>query len=92
MQKQTLTTENYTHCYYCFRTRQAGISEIYDPKSETYAYNSYCLEQELTKEIYSVEFNFLEDAIEHINEEFGNWEFRDLSLKKQECGSCDNAK
>ena len=92
MSDTTLTAANYTYCYYVFRTRQAGVAEIYDPIKCLYVYNSYCLEQKLLKEIYSVEFSFLDDAIAHINAEFGNWEFRNIMLKKSACNGCDNAK
>ncbi len=85
-----LTTQNYGWCFFKFRDRQAGVTEIYDPAAECYHYNSCCLEQKLLKEIYTREFAFLDDALEHANLEFGNWEFQDLSLKKPACGSCDN--
>ena len=85
-----LTAENYSWCVFKFRDRQAGVSEIYDPEEERYRYNSYCLEQKLLKEIYTQEYAFLDDALEHTNLEFGNWEFQDLSLKKPACGSCAN--
>ncbi|MDE3269114.1 MAG: hypothetical protein OYH77_02390 [Pseudomonadota bacterium] len=86
-----LTTLNYTYCYYVFRSRQAGVTAIYDPTQQLYVYNSYCLEQKLLKEIYSIEFGFLDDALAHINTEFGNWEFRNILLKKPACNGCDNA-
>ena len=85
-----LTPHNYGWCVFKFRERQAGVTEIYDPGAECYHYNSYCLEQKLLKEIYTREFAFLDDALEHSNREFGNWEFQDLSLKKPACGSCAN--
>ena len=85
-----LTAQNYGWCLFKFRDRQAGVTEIYDPAAECYHYNSYCLEQKLLKEIYTREFAFLDDALEHTNLEFGNWEFQDLNLKKPACGSCNN--
>ena len=72
------------------RPVKQGVTEIYDPVAKCYRYNSYCLEQKLLKEIYSQEFDFLDDALGHSNLEFGNWEFQDLSLKKPACGSCAN--
>lgn len=85
-----LTVDNYGWCFFKFRDRQAGVSEIYDPEEGRYRYNAYCLEQKLLKEIYTQEYAFLDDALEHTNLEFGNWEFQDLSLKKPACGSCAN--
>ena len=85
-----LTTQNYSWCFFKFRDRQAGVAEVYNPHTQHYRYNAYCLEQKLLKEIYTQEFDFLEDALEHTNLEFGNWEFHDLSLKKPACGSCAN--
>ena len=89
-QQQTLTADNYSHCFFRFRDRQAGISEIYDPDSELYRYNCYCVEQTVLKELYTLEFAFLDDALVHINDEFGNWEFCDFAPQKNECGSCQN--
>jgi hypothetical protein len=40
-----LTEENYSHTVLVFRDRQAGVSEIFDPESETFTYNAYCLEK-----------------------------------------------
>ena len=85
-----LASENYTYCFFRFRDRQAGVTEIFDPLANLYRYNSYCLEQKLLKEIYSAEFAFLEDALAHTNAEFGNWEFQDITLKKSDCASCQN--
>lgn len=89
-QQQSLTTDNYSHCFFRFRDRQAGVSEVYDPDDGLYRYNCYCVEQTILKELYTVEFSFLEDALVHINSEFGNWEFCDFAPQKSECGSCQN--
>ena len=81
-----LTEENYLTKVFQFRDRQAGVSEIYDPTTETYTYNAYCLEKKLMKELFTVEHDFLTDAIDLINDEFGTWELVDLN--DSGCGSC----
>ena len=82
-----LTPENFDHTILVFRERQAGVGVVYDPDSESYTYNAYCVETKLMKELYTVEYDFLDDALEAVNEEFGNWEKTDLAAKKG-CGSC----
>jgi hypothetical protein len=82
-----LTEENYAHCILQFRDRQAGVSVVYDPDFDTYAYNSYCIEAKLLKELFTCEYEFLADALAVVNDEFGQWELVDLSAK-QGCGSC----
>lgn len=82
-----LTDTNYDHTVLVFRERQAGISVIYDPDAERYSYNVYCVETKLLKELFTVEFDFLEDALSAVNDEFGTWEKVDLSAKKG-CGTC----
>lgn len=82
-----LNEENYTHAILQFRDRQAGVSEVYDPESDAYTYNAYCIEAKLLTELYSCEFEFLRDALDVINDEFGQWDLVDLSTKSG-CGSC----
>lgn len=82
-----LTEENFSHSILKFRDRQAGVSSIYDPESERYTYNAYCIESQLLKELFTCEYEFLSDAVTAINEEFGQWELVDLSAKSG-CGSC----
>ncbi len=82
-----LNEENYTHSILQFRDRQAGVSEVYDPNSDSYTYNAYCIEAKILTELYSCEFEFLRDALDVINDEFGQWELIDLSAKSG-CGSC----
>lgn len=82
-----LTANNFDHTVLVFRERQAGVSVVYDPLEDSYSYNAYCLETKLMKELYSIEFDYLEDALGVINEEFGNWEKSDLAAKPG-CGSC----
>jgi len=82
-----LTPENYDHTILQFRDRQAGVSVVFDPVSESFTYNAYCIEAKILKELFTCEYDFLEDALEVVNEEFGNWEILDLAAKKG-CGSC----
>ncbi len=82
-----LNTENFDHKVLSFRDREAGVSVIFDPDSKQFTYNAYCLELKLMRELYSCEFYFLEDALNHIEEEFGSWELKELT-KKSGCGSC----
>lgn len=86
--KQRLTIDNYLTSVFRFRDRQAGVSIIYDPDAELYTYNAYCLETEIMKELFTVEHDYLEDALELINQEFGNWELVDLAEQKSSCSSC----
>lgn len=81
-----LTEENYSHTVLVFRDRQAGISEVFDPETESFSYNAYCLEKKLMKELYSCEYDFLADALDRINEEFGTW--TPESFDKKGCGNC----
>ena len=39
------------------------------------------------KELFTVEFDFLDDALQLINDEFGSWEIDSLGTEKSECGS-----
>ena len=87
--EKMLDEQSYTSQVFVFRTRQAGVSVIYDPHLEKYIYNAYCIETELLKELYSQEFQHLEEALDRINDEFGNWELKQLFQKKDSgCGSC----
>lgn len=85
--KSKLTPDNYTHSVLVFRDRQAGVSEIYDPNENLYSYNAYCLEKKLVKELFTCEYEFLEDALHVVNEEFGTWEVESFEEDKG-CGSC----
>jgi hypothetical protein len=82
-----LTSSNFDHAILRFRERQAGIGVIYDPDDDKFTYNAYCLETKLLEELYSCEFEFLDDALDVINQEFGSWELVDLSAKEG-CGTC----
>ena len=83
-----LTESNFLESVYCFRDRQAGVSVIYDPGQAAFQYNAYCLEKKLLKDLVSVEFRFLSDALGYINSEFGNWPLLPLSESSSGCGSC----
>ncbi|MFK7824751.1 MAG: hypothetical protein AB8G05_11370 [Oligoflexales bacterium] len=83
-----LTEENYESDFLRFQDRQAGVSLVYDPCEERYYYNAYCVETKLLKELFSVEYRFLEEALETVNDEFGTWELVSFDKKKSGCGSC----
>jgi hypothetical protein len=82
-----LTSENYDKSFLRFRDRQAGVGVVYCPDENRYFYNSYCIETKILKELMSVEFDFLEDALELVNDEFSTWEKVDFEPEKG-CGSC----
>lgn len=88
MNLQPLTSENYLHSYLNFGDRQAGISLVYCHEKEKFYYNAYCLESKLLKELFSVEYEFLEDALVTLNSEFGQWELK--SHDKTENKGCDS--
>ncbi len=82
-----LTESNYSHSILTFRDRQAGVSVVFDPESDVYTYNAYCIEATLLTELFTCEYKFLADALAVVNDEFGQWELVDLSAKSG-CGSC----
>lgn len=86
MQKK-LTEENFLDHVLCFRDRQAGVSVIYDPDDDCFTYNAYCFEKVLMKELFTVEYEDLDEAIALINDEFGTWELTPF-VKASGCGSC----
>lgn len=83
-----ITEENFETHYLRFEKRQAGVGLVYCPEKEAYSYNAYCLEKELLKELFSVEHEFLEDALQMIHEEFGSWELVPYEKQKSGCSSC----
>jgi hypothetical protein len=87
-QATKITTENFHSHFLQFRDRQAGISLVFDAEADRFDYNAYCIEAKLLKELTSVEFEFLEDAITFINEEFGSWELTSFEEEKSGCGTC----
>lgn len=88
MHAAKLTQENYTNNYLQFQRRQAGVNLVFCPEEQRFFYNAYCLEMDLLKELVSVEFEFLDDAIEMINEDFSTWELKPFEVKTKDCGSC----
>lgn len=86
--REKLTVDNYTDKVLSFRDRQAGVSVIYDPEIEGYTYNAYCLEKKLLKELFTCEYDYLEDALDVVNSEFGTWELVGLGEDTGGCGSC----
>ncbi len=88
MTAEQLSVENFMQKAFRFNDRQAGVSLIFDPERDQFTYNAYCLETHLMKELFTVEQDYLDDALELINAEFGSWELVDLSGKTSGCGSC----
>lgn len=86
LEARKLNEDNYSHTVLVFRDRQAGISEVYDPDDDRFTYNAYCIEKKLVKELFTREYDFLSDALDAINEEFGTWDAE--SFDKKGCGSC----
>ena len=83
----TLTAENYTTHFLRFQKRQAGISLAYSAEEKKFFYNAYCVETEILKELFTVEYEFLEDALKTINQEFEGWELAPYE-EKSGCSSC----
>lgn len=83
-----LNENNYLNTYLQFEDRQAGVSVVYNPDKGQYYYNAYCIDQKLIKEIFTVEHDYLIDALELINDEFGTWEKKEFEEEKDGCGSC----
>ncbi len=83
----TLTPDNFDFTVLKFRDRQAGVGVVFDPNSGLYSYNAYCIETTLMQELFTVECEDLDKALDLVNAEFGHWEKFDLS-KKEGCGSC----
>ncbi len=88
MNLSPLNSDNYLQSVFRFRDRQAGVSLIFNPEEKAYTYNAYCLETKIMKELFTVECDFLDEALEIINSEFGSWELVDLSNNNSGCGSC----
>ena len=83
-----ITCENYHNSYLRFEDRQAGVGLSYCPLEERYIYNTYCIDMKKVKEIFSVEHDMLEDAVDLLNQEFSTWEFVDYEKKKEGCSTC----
>ena len=87
-EKKLLDIENFMQSVFRFNDRQAGVSLIFNPKTMSYTYNAYCLETKIMKELFTVECDFLEEALEIINNEFGSWDLVDLANSNSGCGTC----
>lgn len=85
---QNLTEDNFFTHFKSFEDRQAGVNPVYDPVDDKFYYNAYCLEMKLLKELYSVEYEFIEDALESINEEFATWKLKAFEEKTGGCSTC----
>lgn len=86
-----ITPENYTTHFKRFQKRQAGISLSYSNSEKKFFYNAYCVETELLKELFTVEYEFLEDALKTVNDEFATWELAPYE-EKSGCSTCSNKK
>jgi hypothetical protein len=86
-QNEPLNDENFLTNVLKFRERQAGVAVVFDPTTERYSYNAYCVETALLKELFTCEFDFLDDALNLINAEFGSWELSSLE-KQSGCSTC----
>ena len=82
-----ITPENFLHSALTFRERQAGVSLVFDPSTDLYSYNVYCVETKIFKELLTCEFTDLDEALSTVNSEFAAWEYLDLQ-KKEGCGTC----
>ena len=82
-----ITKMNYQEKYYRFNDRQAGISHVFCDETQRFFYNVFCIDMKLLKELFSVEHDFLEDALSTLNAEFGSWELQSFAVKSG-CGSC----
>ncbi len=87
----SITAENFEYSYFKFNDRQAGISLVFDHETQSYLYNVYCLETKILKELFGCEYEFLDDALEIVNSEFGTWPLIEVP-EKTGCGSCSNKK
>ena len=85
-QTTALTEDNYDAHYLRFQDRQAGIGLVFCAEENRFYYNVYCMDLVLTKELFSVECEFLEDALELVHQEFGTWEL--VAYEKKGCSDC----
>ena len=83
-----LNQDNFMDKALRFRDRQAGVSVIFDPTTEHYSYNAYCIETQLMTELFTCEYEDLDEALQVVNQEFATWDLFDLSEKKAGCSSC----
>ena len=78
-----LKQKNFLHSCLAFEDRQAGVSIIYCHIEDKYFYNVYCMDVKILKDLMSVEFNNLDEALDYVNEEFGTWKLHNLALNDQ---------
>ncbi len=83
-----ITADNYDFKILRSRARQAGVSSIYDPVTDGFSYNAYCLELKLLKELFTKEFDSLEEALDCLNDEFGSWELADAAVSLPSANGC----
>lgn len=84
-----LNETNFLHSCLAFESRQAGVSAIYSPEEQRFSYHAYCLETKLRKDLVSVEYQRLEDALDYINTEFAHWKMKSWDEgSKKSCGDC----
>ncbi len=86
--KLAVDEDSFLYRYYRFEDRQAGIGLVYCPQEERYFYNVYCADTKLVKDIFAVEFEFLVDALETLQKEFGQWQCIEIEDGAGGCGSC----
>ncbi len=82
-----LTVENYEGSCLTFGDRQAGISHVYSPGNSRFYYHVYCVDRKSLTDIFSVEYEFLTDALETVNSEFAGWERQEYEAKSL-CSTC----
>ncbi len=85
---KVLDSENYSHSFYNFGDRQAGVGLVFCPNENKFYYNAYCVEAKILKELFSVEYEFLQDALATVNSEFGQWELKSHEKTKEGCNTC----
>lgn len=82
-----LDCDNFLDKVLQFRDRNAGVSVIYDPDEDCHSYNAYVVETSLMKELWSQEFENVEEALDKINSEYGTWDLKSL-IEESGCQSC----
>lgn len=84
-----ITHENYLDNFLEFQDRQSGVGLVFNPESDAYTYNVYCIDRKLMKEIYSAEVEFLDDALSLLNDEFATWKLVSYDSESG-CSTCAN--
>ena len=83
-----ITEKNWTHSIYKCADKKAMITFGAD-ESASFLYFVSILDQE-NREVHQTEYSCLIKASQHINTEYGHWQFEDLDSKKDDggCSSC----